>query len=123
MIAVDEVHIGMPGRAEQHRIARGFSDGSMCGRIIGAEVSFDFNDASGKEFAAFAADENFAQQIGSNKARIAVVKRTGKDFDSGRGHLELEILFGFAARLRFAREKVADAYPGLKSMHYERAAC
>ena len=43
--------------------------------IIGAEISLDFNDASGEEFAALSADKNIAQQIRSNQARVAVVER------------------------------------------------
>ena len=48
MISVDEVDIGMTGRAEQHGVAQGGAGGRVSGGIFGAEVGFDFDDAGGE---------------------------------------------------------------------------
>src|SRR5437870_2848727 len=46
--------------------------------IIGAEVGFDFDDASAEEFAALPADQDFAEEIGADEARVAVVEGAGE---------------------------------------------
>ncbi len=63
MIAVNEINVRVSGRTEEHHIARRAADGSVCGGIVGTQVGFDFDDASGEKFAALAAYENFAKQV------------------------------------------------------------
>jgi hypothetical protein len=79
MIPVDEIHVRASGRAEEDGVARGASDEGVGGGIVGSEISFDLDDASSEEFAALAADEDFAEQIGADEARVAVVEGAGED--------------------------------------------
>ena len=48
--AIDEVNVGMAGRAEEDSIAGGFSGEGVGGRVVGAEVGFDFDDAADRGF-------------------------------------------------------------------------
>jgi len=46
----------------------------MSRRIVGPEVGFYFDDASGEKFVALAANEDLAQQIRADKARVTVIE-------------------------------------------------
>jgi hypothetical protein len=46
--------------------------------IVGAEISLDFDDAPGEKFAALPSNEDFAQEIRADEARVAVVEGAGK---------------------------------------------
>jgi len=74
MIAIDEINVRMPGRAEEDGVARRPSDRGMGSWIISPEVGFDLDDAAGEKFAALAADENFTQQLRADHAWVAVVE-------------------------------------------------
>jgi len=74
MVAVNEINVRVPGRAEQDGIAVGPSHRCMSRRIVGPEVGFYFDDASGEKFVALAANEDLAQQIRADKARVTVIE-------------------------------------------------
>ena len=44
----------------------------MRGGIVGAQVSLDFHDAGRERSAAFAPNENFAQQIGTDESGMVI---------------------------------------------------
>ncbi len=74
MIAVDEVHVDVAGRAEQYFIAQGASGKSMRGRIVLPQIGFYFNDPGSE--ARFVipvpcSNQHFAEQIPRNPAWIA----------------------------------------------------
>ena len=48
MISVNEVDVGMAGRAEQNCVAQGATGGRVSSGIFGAEVRFDLDDAGGE---------------------------------------------------------------------------
>jgi len=86
MISVDEIYIGISRWTEEDGIARCASyEGVRCG-IAGAGVSFDFDDASSEKFAALPADEDFAEQLGTDDAGVAVVERARKGVLEGIDH-------------------------------------
>ncbi len=72
MIAVDEIHVSVPGRSEDHGISGRFAGGSMGGRILRAEIGFEFHDASGANPAAFLANQNFAKKVVGDPTGIAI---------------------------------------------------
>ena len=71
--SVDEVDIGVAGRAEENGVAEGASGGGVGGGVVFAEVGFDFDDAGGAAAAAraFIANQNLAQEFTSYAAGIA----------------------------------------------------
>jgi hypothetical protein len=71
MISVNEVDVGVTGRAEQNSVAQGAASGGVRGRIVGAEIGFHLNDAAGELRAFGVADQNLAQELGSYLAGIA----------------------------------------------------
>ena len=77
MISVDEVDVGVAGRAEKDGIAEGASGGGVGGGIVGAEVGFGLDDASGENVLAMAADENLAEEFAGDDAGIAVEEGAG----------------------------------------------
>ena len=79
MIAVDEVDVSASRRTEQHSVACCLADRGVCSGIIRSEVGFNFNDASSEQLTTLAADENLAEQVRSDEARVAVVEGAGKD--------------------------------------------
>src|SRR5271166_5640234 len=72
MVAVDEIHVGVPRRAEEHRIAWSETCIRVRGGIVLAEVRFVLDDPAGEQLPAFATDEQFAQQLASHDNRVAV---------------------------------------------------
>ena len=60
MISVDEVDVGITGWAEEDVIAEGASGGGVSGGIVGTEVGFGLDDASGENVPAVAADKYLA---------------------------------------------------------------
>ena len=50
----------------------------MGGWIIRAKVSLDFDNAADYELTALLPNENFAQQIRTDQARVAIVKGAGE---------------------------------------------
>jgi hypothetical protein len=59
VIAIDEVHVGVAGRTEQHRIPRRPSGCGVRGRVAFAEIRFGFDNSSGENSARRFADEQF----------------------------------------------------------------
>jgi hypothetical protein len=48
VVSVDEIDVGVAGRAEENGVARGESAIGVGGRVVEAEVGFGFDDASGE---------------------------------------------------------------------------
>jgi len=80
VIAVNEIDVGVPGRAEQNRVTCGAAGSRMRCGIGGAEVRFDFHDSARQKRPALAAYQDFAQQIPADPPRIAIVKLTRQRF-------------------------------------------
>ena len=93
MIAVDEVDVGKPGRAEEHEITGRASAGGVSGGIILAEIGFHFHDAGGQQVSLLAPHQHLAQQVAAHGPRIAGVEITGKRDQRGRVSV-LAILIG-----------------------------
>ena len=74
MESVDEVDVGATGWAEENFVALGDAAIGVCGGIGDAEIGFDLDDASGAKLFPFAADEEFAEKIWRDLARIANVE-------------------------------------------------
>ena len=70
MIAVDEINVGVAGRAEQDGVTSSIAGGGVRGGIVGSEVGFDFDDAGGEADRAFA-DQDFAEKCASYAGRSA----------------------------------------------------
>ena len=71
MVAVNEINVGVAGRAEQDRGAGCVASGGMRGRVVDAEVGFDFDDASGETQLAGVAEKDLAEEVASYAARAA----------------------------------------------------
>ena len=71
MIPVDEVDVGMAGRAEQHGIAQGATGGRVSGGIVGAKVRFHLNDASCEFRGAPVSDQDLAKELAGYAAGVA----------------------------------------------------
>jgi len=71
MISVDEVDIGMTGRAEQHGVAQGAAGGGVSGGIFGAEVGFDLDNTGGESYAGEFSDQDLAQELAGYTAGVA----------------------------------------------------
>ena len=71
VIAVDEIDVGVAGRTEENRVARGLAVVGMGAGIDGAEVGFGFDDASGEELPTFAG-------IGVGAWRISSLPRSSR---------------------------------------------
>ena len=71
MVAVNEINVGVAGRAEQDRGAGCVASGGMRGRVVDAEVGFDFDDASGEMQLAGVAEKDLAEEVASYAARAA----------------------------------------------------
>lgn len=48
MISIDEINVGMTGRAEDYGVAQGTTGGGMGSWVFDAQVGFDLYDASGE---------------------------------------------------------------------------
>jgi hypothetical protein len=64
VIAVDEINVGVAGRAEQDGVTSSIAGGGVSSGIVGSEVSFDFDDAGCEADRAFA-DQDFAEKCAS----------------------------------------------------------
>ena len=73
MVAVDEIHVGMAGRAEQDRSASSVAGGGVSSRVVFSEVGLDLNNAS-SQMGSTVAHQNFTQKIASDPAGIASEK-------------------------------------------------
>src|SRR5580658_3300634 len=71
MIAIDEVNVGVAGRAEQDGSAGGVAGGGVGGGIVFPEVSFDFDDASSEKLLAALAHQHLAEEFASHRPRLA----------------------------------------------------
>ena len=72
--SVDEINIGVTRRAEHDFGSLRPSLGRMCGQIVRAEISFDFNDSADTFHAVQLADKMFSEQFVRDENRIAIVK-------------------------------------------------
>lgn len=81
MVAVDEIDVGVTGRAEKYGIAQGSTCGGVSSRIVDAEVGFDLDDTSGQLRVAGISDEDLAQELAGYAARIADEKSAIKGMD------------------------------------------
>ena len=75
VIAVDEINVGVAGRAEQDRIAGGVACGGVGRGIVCSEVGLDFDDAGRQAQLSMAAHQHLAQQLASHPARSAGEER------------------------------------------------
>ena len=71
MIAVDEIDIGMSGRAKKNGIAKCSACRSVSRRILFAEVGFHFNDACGEPCVSGVPNQNFPKELAGYEARVA----------------------------------------------------
>jgi hypothetical protein len=60
------------GRTKQDGVTCSASGSGVGRQVIGAEVGLNFDDASGEQLAALAADDKFPQQLSGDYAWIAV---------------------------------------------------
>ena len=74
VISIDEINIGVTGRAKQDGIAAGEAGEGMSRGVSRSQVSLDLHDARREKILAVAADENLPQQFPADTARIAIVK-------------------------------------------------
>jgi hypothetical protein len=78
--AVDEVDIRVTWRAEQDFVPRRWAAmrvrGGVRGRVMGAKVGFDFDDAAGQPSGASAVREDFAEQAWGYVLRWGLEKGT-----------------------------------------------
>jgi hypothetical protein len=77
VISIDEIDISVAGRAEENGIAHGLTDRGVGGKVILAEISFDFDDA-GREGLWAGADQDLAKQIARDTAWRPSEKRSRK---------------------------------------------
>jgi len=90
--AVNEVNVGMAGRAEQDGIARSLTGGGVGGGIIFAEIGFDFDDAGGQAGAApscfflscYFSNQHLAEKFAGYATGIAVEEFAIQGTDRGR---------------------------------------
>ena len=68
----------MSRRAKEDGVAQRASDEGVRRGIAGARIGFDLDDASGEKLAPLAPDEDFAEKIRADEARIAVVEGARK---------------------------------------------
>ncbi len=80
MIAVNEVHVRVSRRPEEHRVARSSTGIRVRRRIVDSEVGFVFDDSAGEKCSSFAADQQLAQQFASNGHRIAIEEFARKNW-------------------------------------------
>jgi hypothetical protein len=78
VIAIDEIDIGVTGRAEEDGVAGGASDGGVGRGVVCAEISFHFDDAAREVNLLVGADEEFTEKIAGDAARIAGKEGAGK---------------------------------------------
>lgn len=76
MNSVDKIDIRVTRRAEQDCVARGAARGGMGGGVIGAEVGFGFNNATGQNFAVYFPEYDFAEEIAGDHVGCGVVEVT-----------------------------------------------
>ena len=82
MISVDEVDVGVTGRAEYYRVPRRAAGSSVRGGIFFTEISFDFDDACGEASTpSFFPDQHLAQKSPCHAPRIARKELTAKGMD------------------------------------------
>ena len=71
VVSVNEINIGVTGRAEQYGIAQGAAGGGVSRRIVEAEVGFDFDDAGGELRGAGFAEQDLAEKLSGYPPGIA----------------------------------------------------
>lgn len=86
MIAVDKVNVSVSGRSEEHRVSGGEAAEGVSGRIVFAEIGFDFDYAGGEADAASdLPGEYFPQEFAGYAARIAGVEGASEGMDPSGG--------------------------------------
>jgi hypothetical protein len=83
VIAINEIDIGISRWSKKNRVAGSLAYRCMRGGIVGAEVSFDFHDPSREQVAALPTNQKFAQHLGPDLTRIAVVEGPGEGIEAG----------------------------------------
>ena len=78
MISVYEVHVRISRRPKENRVPHSPADRCMRGGIVGAQIGFNFHDASGEHLAPLPPHENLAEEIRSDQARVAIVEGTSE---------------------------------------------
>ena len=76
--AVNEINVGMSGRAEHDLRPRGPSPGGMRREIVLAQVSLDFHNFSDARDAAGPVYEQLSRQFAGDQSGVAVVKFAGQ---------------------------------------------
>ncbi len=71
MIAVNEINVGVAGRAEQDGRSRGIARGRVSRGIVHSEVGLDFDDAGSEAKLAEVTDQYFAQEFASYATRTS----------------------------------------------------
>ena len=112
MNAIDEVNVSVARRSPEHGIARRVSGGGVRGQIARAEIRFDFNNASRKLLAPFAADNQLAQQLTRHGSWVAIEESPAQQLGLAR-HTGRDCT---CAKRSFNRRN------GLSSQRYEAAA-
>ena len=80
VIAVDEIHVGEAGGAEEDRGARRVAGGGVGCGVVFSEIGFGFDDSRG-EGRVFGANQNFSQQLAGDPAGRAGEKSATKGDD------------------------------------------
>jgi hypothetical protein len=95
MHSVDEVHIRMSWRAEEHFVAGGLAGSGMGGEVSLAEVDLNFNDSPGETPSFGAAgqctNEHFPEQVACYDAGIASIESLWEDAFAATRHLSLRL--------------------------------
>ena len=70
MISIDEINVGMTGRAEDYGVAQGTTGGGMGSWVFDTQVGLDLYDASGEVYAHGVADQDLAKELAGYAAGI-----------------------------------------------------
>ena len=71
VIAVDEINVGVAGRSEENRVARGLASIGVRGGIVLSEVSLDLDDPARQPPLPALPNQHLAQQLASYTPRTA----------------------------------------------------
>ena len=71
VVSVNEVDIGVAGRAKKYGVTESASGRSVGCRILFAKIGFDFDDAGGEVGVRSFANQDLAEKLARDAARIA----------------------------------------------------
>ena len=83
MNAVNEINIGVAGRAKHDLGAFGQTFRGVCSKVMFAEIRFDLDNFPDPRAAAGLVNEPFSEQLPRDNYGVAVIKTAGKFLHSG----------------------------------------